>query len=293
MTSVLRAARLAEVAELNPVFTETLKNDELISFIPMSAVTAETASTSAGEARSYSVVSKGYTPFLNGDLLVAKITPCFGNGKIAQAKLAHRVGFGSTEFHVVRPKAGQADARYLLHFLRQERVRREGAGRMTGSAGQRRVPEHFLADLQVLLPSLPEQRRIAEVLDRAEALRAKRRAALAQLDALTQSIFLDMFGDPGTNPKKWTMSPMAPLFEASPIIGTMLPPSDGGGSWLSLRVANIQDWRLDLSDQKFVDLPVRTVERHGVRDGDLLMARAIVSQEHLGKAVVARPRGRK
>jgi type I restriction enzyme S subunit len=50
---------------------------------------------------------------------------------------------------------------------------------------------------------LPEQRRIAEVLDRAEALRAKRRAALAQLDTLTQSIFLDLFGDPITNPKGW------------------------------------------------------------------------------------------
>ena len=90
MTGVLRAAKLAEVAELNPVLAETLKNDELVSFIPMSAVTAETASTSAGEARTYSAVSKGYTPFLNGDLLVAKITPCFENGKIAQARLVPR-----------------------------------------------------------------------------------------------------------------------------------------------------------------------------------------------------------
>jgi type I restriction enzyme S subunit len=74
---------------------------------------------------------------------------------------------------------------------------------MTGSAGQRRVPEHFLAGLSIPLPPLPEQRRIAEILDKADALRAKRRAALAQLDTLTQSIFLDMFGDPATNPKAW------------------------------------------------------------------------------------------
>jgi type I restriction enzyme S subunit len=67
---------------------------------------------------------------------------------------------------------------------------------MTGSAGQRRVPEHFLAGLTIPLPPLPEQRRIAEILDKADALRAKRRAALVQLDTLTQSIFLDMFGDP-------------------------------------------------------------------------------------------------
>src|SRR5436190_8588829 len=70
---------------------------------------------------------------------------------------------------------------------------------MTGSAGQRRVPENFLAKLEIPLPPLPEQRRIAKVLDRAEALRAKRRAALAQLDSLTQSLFLDLFGDPFVN----------------------------------------------------------------------------------------------
>ena len=57
--------------------------------------------------------------------------------------------------------------------------------------------------MQIPLPPLAEQRRIAEVLDRAEALRAKRRAALAQLDSLTQSLFLDLFGDPATNPKGW------------------------------------------------------------------------------------------
>ena len=56
------------------------------------------------------------------------------------------------------------------------------------------------------LPPLPEQRRIAEILDKADALRAKRRAALAQLDTLTQSIFLDMFGDPATNPKGWPVT---------------------------------------------------------------------------------------
>jgi restriction endonuclease S subunit len=74
---------------------------------------------------------------------------------------------------------------------------------MTGSAGQRRVPVHFLANLNVPLPPLPEQRRIAAILDKADELRAKRRAALKKLDELAQSIFLDMFGDPATNPKGW------------------------------------------------------------------------------------------
>jgi len=194
---------LADVAELNPRLGETLGADETVSFVPMSAVSAETADITNEETRSYSDVAKGYTPFISGDVLLAKITPCFENGKIAQARLSHRAGFGSTEFHVVRPRSGKLDGRYVLHFLRQKRVLRAGERRMTGSAGQRRVPEHFLSQLEIPLPPLAEQQRIAEVLDRAEALRAKRRAALAQLDSLTQSLFLDLFGDPVTNSKGW------------------------------------------------------------------------------------------
>ena len=200
-----QSSQLNTIADVNPRLTDSLKDDTTVSFIPMSAVTAETATTSLGENRSYSEVSKGFTSFLNGDILVAKITPCFENGKIAQATLSHPIGFGSTEFHVVRPQVGKTDARYLLHYLRQDRIRQDGAQKMTGSAGQRRVPEHFLAGLVVPYPPLPEQRRIADVLDRAEALRAKRRAALAQLDTLTQAIFIDMFGDPVANEKHWPL----------------------------------------------------------------------------------------
>jgi type I restriction enzyme S subunit len=146
---------------------------------------------------------------------------------------------------------------------------------------------------RLLLPPVSEQERIVDVLDEAEALRAKRRAALAQLDTLTQCIFLDLFGDPKSNLKRYPEIAMGEIFSAKPIFGTMIPPVAGGGEWVSLRVANIQDWRLDLSDEKHVSLPREAVERHSVRDGDLLMARAIASQEHLGKAVIAYPGERK
>ena len=274
MTSILQTAKLAEVAELNPNLVEALGEDDPVSFLPMSAVTAETASTSPGETRPYSEVRKGYTPFLDGDVLVAKITPCFENGKIVQARLTHRIGFGSTEFHVVRPRAGQADARYLLHFLRQERIRREGERKMTGSAGQRRVPEHFLADLDVLLPPLPEQRRIAEVLDRAEALRAKRRAALAQLDILTQSIFLDMFGDPATNPKGW---PIKPLGEVAERITKGESPKWQGFDYqddgaLFVTSENVRLGEIDLGAPKFIPFGFhKKLSRSELRQGDLLV----------------------
>ena len=162
----------------------------------MAGLEAETGTTQRGELRPYREVTKGYTPILDGDLLVAKITPCFENGKIAQARLQTRIGFGSTEFHVIRPRPSAVDARYLLHYLRQPRIRVAGEMRMTGSAGQRRVPESYLAQLRIPLPSLAEQRRIADILDRADALRAKRRAGLALPNEVRQSLFISRFGDP-------------------------------------------------------------------------------------------------
>lgn len=207
MTAAVRLARLQDVAELNPSLDVIPTDDEVVSFLPMSAVDAEAVDAVDTETRRFQEVSKRYTPFVADDVLVAKITPCFENGKIAQAKPTRRFGFGSTEFHVVRPHAGTLDPRFLVHFLRQNGVRRKGERKMTGSAGQRRVPEHFLANLRIPLPPLPEQRRIAEILDKADALRAKRRAALAKLDSLTQSIFLDMFGNPVAS--GWDMATVA------------------------------------------------------------------------------------
>ena len=199
-----KSVELDKAAALNPRLPISLSGDNQVSFVPMSAVSAETSDVTEKETRSYSEVSKGYTPFVTDDVLVAKITPCFENGKIALARLQQKAGFGSTEFHVIRALPDKLEPRYLLHFMRQGWIRVAGERRMTGSGGQRRVPENFLAKLEIPLPPLAEQRRIAEVLDRAEALRAKRRAALAQLDSLTQSLFLDLFGDPVTNPKGWS-----------------------------------------------------------------------------------------
>jgi len=203
MTVPVRVCRLQDVAVLNPSLDLSLADDEAVSFLPMSAVDADAVDAIDTETRPFREVRKGYTPFMADDVLVAKITPCFENGKIAQAKPTRRFGFASTEFHVIRTDQSELDPRYLVHYLRQERIRKEGERKMTGSAGQRRVPVHFLANLNVPLPPLPEQRRIAAILDKADELRAKRRAALKKLDELTHSIFLDMFGDPATNPKGW------------------------------------------------------------------------------------------
>ncbi|MGH7797867.1 MAG: restriction endonuclease subunit S [Candidatus Binatia bacterium] len=124
---------------------------------------------------------------------------------------------GADGIKVLRPKV-EADVKYLYHYLRQLRLHDGGYDR------------HFkyLKRAVVLLPPLADQRRIAEVLDRAEALRAKRRAALAQLDSLTQSVFLDLFGDPVINPKRWARKPVR---EIGRVITGNTPPRANPGNY--------------------------------------------------------------
>ena len=243
--------KLADVAELNPRLTEKLSADAEVAFVPMAALSAETASVTAEETRAYADVSKGYTSFASGDVLLAKITPCFENGKIAQANLTKRIGFGSTEFHVIRPSPDKLDARYTHHFLRLDRIRVAGERRMTASGGQRRVPEAYLAELPIPLPPLAEQRRIAEVLDRAEALRAKRRAALAQLDSLTQSLFVDAFGDPLKNPKHIKTAKLGSLC-VRVTDGTHQPPKWSEEGHPFLFVSNIVSGEITFETEKFI-----------------------------------------
>jgi len=222
-----------------------------------------------------------------GDIVIAASSGSLDVvGKAAPALAAFDGGFGAF-CKVIRPTS-KVDAAYLAQFFKTPSYRRTISSLAAGANINNLKSEH-LDDLRVPLPPLPEQRRIAVILDQADALRAKRREALAQLDSLTQSIFIEMFGDPAANPRKWQIFPMSELFADSPIFGTMIPAAAESGSWLCLRVASIQDWQLDLNDKKFVDLPADVVERHGVKDGDLLMARAIATQEHLGKCIVARP----
>ena len=185
---------LGDVALINPRPNKPLPGDEIVSFLRMADVGTD-GTTTGGVDRPFADVSRGYTQFEKGDILVAKITPCFENGKIAQAVTHHFRAAGSTEFHVIRPKSNALDSRYLHHFLRQSSIRIEGERRMTGSAGQRRVPQSYLAELHIPLPPSDEQRRIAKILDQAGVLLEKRRQAVAILGDLTQSIFLGMFGD--------------------------------------------------------------------------------------------------
>jgi len=156
--------RLREIALINPSREIVHNLNLLVSFVPMEDV-SESAKIKGTKVRNYKNVSKGYTPFQNGDILVAKITPCFENGKGALAEnLSNGLGFGSTEFHVIRAKEEYIDKKYLYFSTLSHEFRRRGEINMQGSAGQQRVPTDFLASYPVILPPLPEQRKIADIL---------------------------------------------------------------------------------------------------------------------------------
>jgi len=129
-----------------------------------------------------------------GSVLFSSRAP-IGHVAVNTVPMATNQGFKSFV-----PDPNRVHAKFLYYWLRRNRPYLEGLG---NGATFKEVSKAVVSRIEIALPSVPEQRRIAEVLDRAEALRAKRRAALAQLDTLTQSIFLDMFGDPATNPKGW------------------------------------------------------------------------------------------
>jgi type I restriction enzyme S subunit len=161
---------LTDIAEINPKLLKTnLPSLETpISFVPMAAVDADQYTIVDAETKPLRDVVKGFTPFKNGDVLFAKITPCMENGKIVIAEnLTNNIGYGSTEFHVLRPKDNFVSSEWLLWFVRRKEFREKAKSAFTGTAGQQRVPTSFLQNIKVPLPPMKLQvafsRRIADV----------------------------------------------------------------------------------------------------------------------------------
>jgi type I restriction enzyme S subunit len=235
----------------------------------------------------FSEVSKGYTQFYENDVLLAKITPCMENGKAAMVNgLSSLVGCGSTEYHVLRAREGTWP-RYLFHSVWNEPFRKLAARNMTGSAGQKRVPRSFLESHKIPLPSLAEQKRIAAILDKADAIRRKLQQSLRLYDDFLRSTFLDMFGDPVTNPKGWPIATIRDLLTET-AYGTSKKASESEGKFPCLRMNNITysgGW--DFKSLKYVDLDKHEQSKNLVHAGQLLFNRTN-SKELVGKTAVYR-----
>lgn len=190
-----RWSRLLDLGEINPrnQVEEDAETIVMATFVPMAAVSELHSIPITGEVRPWAEISKGYTHFANGDVLLAKITPCFENGKSAVVKgLEYNIGSGSTEFHVFRPISEDVNPAYVYLFVRSPLFRAKGEASMTGTAGQKRLPTDYFALCAMPLPPTEEQTRIVAkvdelmaLCDQLEAQQKKRRALQNQLRQAT------------------------------------------------------------------------------------------------------------
>ena len=193
-------------------------------------------------------------------------------------------GICSTDILPILP-GPHLERRFLCYFLRQPSMVDYANSRSAG-ANLPRLSPSALAGFEIPVPPLAEQQRIAEVLDKAEALRAKRRAALAQLDSLTQSLFLDLFGDPASNPKGWPVRRLGELIVDGPQNGLYKPSTDYGSGTPILRIDAFYDGAVtDIFALKRVRLS--EAERSGFRltENDVVINR-VNSLEYLGKCAL-------
>lgn len=184
-------ATLGDICELNPgIVTDHLTADDEVAFVPMAAVSELSNRMDTTRRRKLGEVSKGFTRFAPGDVLFAKITPCMENGKIAVVPdVPGNIAYGSTEFHVLRPRIG-VSANFVHRYLIQQYFRDTARHNMSGAVGQQRVPSRFLGAAVIPLPPSPEQDRIATAvnglfteLDEAEAALARAREGVEQFRA--------------------------------------------------------------------------------------------------------------
>jgi type I restriction enzyme S subunit len=299
MHSGLKYVPVSELAEVNPPTNRgNLLPHSRVSFIPMADVSEEGEWVSH-QTRRLQEVEQGYTSFRENDILFAKITPCTENGKGAHAiSLVNGIGFGSTEFHVLRPKHPDS-GRYLFHWSQFETLRLKAASVMIGSAGQQRVPVWFFDEFTIPIFSLPEQRRIGEILDTAdEAIRQTERL-IAKLKLIKAGLLHDLLTrglddhgqlrDPQAYPEQFKDSPLGKIpkeWEICILEDLVASAVDGPfGSNLKtehyvstpgvrvVRLQNIGSGYFDDTDKAYIsNAHAHALLRHEVAAGDLLIA---------------------
>ena len=197
---------LSDVCKINPpkANTKDLPDDLEVSFFPMPALSEIYGEIVEPQTKLLKEVRTGFTNFSEGDVVFAKITPCMENGKSAViGKLVNDIGFGTTEFFVLRCGEKLLN-RYLYHMVRNQTFRDEAKAVMTGAVGQQRVPKSFLEQYPVHLPSIPEQERIVQLLDRLFEGEQKAKEhceyIVEQVELIKKSILARAFrGELGTN----------------------------------------------------------------------------------------------
>jgi type I restriction enzyme S subunit len=274
------ATRIGGVCEINPLLRPEDKPDPdmPVSFLPMSGVDEVQGRVTAVEIHRYAEVVR-YNHFLPGDVLFAKITPSMENGKSAIVRvLETRFGFCSTELFVLRPRPGLLPE-YLWFFLRQASFRRRAAVAFVGSVGQQRVPLKFLARVKFPLPSLPEQRRITDILRQAESCSPSHTKSRGDLDdVLGRVLETRVLGR-----SKIGKEVLGRLVETQHGTSALADAHEGNGIPV-LRIPNVVGGEVDERNLKYVILPANEIERLRLAYGDVLVVRSNGNPNYVGRS---------
>ena len=200
---------LKDVCKVNPkkIDVKELEDDMDVSFFPMASVSEIYGAVVEPQIRKLREVKKGFTNFLEGDVVFAKITPCMENGKSAViGKLVNDIGYGTTEFYVLRCSERLYN-RYLYYMVRSKIFRDEAKSMMTGAVGQQRVPKSFMEEYPLSLPQMMEQKEIVRILDeffvKEQQAKEIAESVLEQIDLMKKTILARAFrGELGTNDPK-------------------------------------------------------------------------------------------
>ncbi|MCP9841971.1 restriction endonuclease subunit S [Synechococcus sp. J7-Johnson] len=264
---------LAEACQIKPPKSEArgkLSDSDLVSFLPMEAMGIDQMLVVPNQAKPLSEVAGSYTYFSEGDVLLAKITPCFENGKLGIASgLMNGVGFGSSEYMVFRPD-NSVSKEWLYYFLSREAFRIEGTARMSGAVGHKRVAKEFIETYPIPVPPLAEQQRIVGVLDEAFAGLATAHANAAKnlqnARALFESHLQSVFTQPGEGWLEMTIG------DVCQFVGGSQPPKSVFSKTKSvdnIRLIQIRDYK---SDKHVVYIPRAQARRFCSAD-DVMIGR--------------------
>ncbi|OGQ52106.1 MAG: hypothetical protein A3J24_10955 [Deltaproteobacteria bacterium RIFCSPLOWO2_02_FULL_53_8] len=251
-------------------------HDDEFDYIDLSAVDQDTKTITAPKKIACSEAPSRARQIVSAnDVLVSTVRPNL-NG-VARVPFELDQATASTGFCVLRTRSDSLNSSYLFHWVKSPQFVAEMTKKATGQSYPA-VSDKIISESLIPVPPLPEQIRIAAILDQADALRVKRREALAQLDSLTQAIFIDMFGDPVANQKGWEKKTFSKLLEKAEVFvdGDWVESKDQdpeGGVRL-VQLADIGDGYYVNKSARFLNKPTATRLKCTVlKQGDVLIAR--------------------
>ncbi|MBF8645315.1 restriction endonuclease subunit S [Pseudomonas pudica] len=216
-----------------------------------------------------------------GDILVARMPDPIGRACIFPEDMGRCVTV--VDICIVRPDSERIDNRWLMHLINSERFRNQIDRHVTGTTRQR-ISRGNLAGLEIPLPPLPEQKRIAAILDKAEAILRKRQHAIQLADDFLRAVFLDMFGDPGANPKGFNEAVLGELTTGKMNNGLFRKNDEYGGSVPVAWVGELfRGNRISFSeDASRIEPTEKEIDAYGLKYGDLLFCRSSLRLEGIG-----------